>query len=1041
MHLRKLTFIVGFVGALCCTGAHGLGLGEITLNSTLNEPLDAEIKLLQVRNLTEEDILIKLASAEDFRRFGVSRIFFLQSLKFDVQLDHPDGPMIRVTTDEPVREPYLIFLLEAESSGGGRLLREYTLLMDIPVFADRPAQPVQGVRTAPPEPQQAQPTAPPTRQAEPRQQAQEPPRAPARPAQQRQQGEPPRAQPAPAPVRSVSAGSSAEEYLVEANDTLWEIALRVRPTSDVSVQQTMLALQRLNPDAFIDGNINRLKRGQVLRLPDQGEIETLDQRSAIGEVAYQNNRWAENRGGPVAGAELEASRTRPATQSDSQTRRGQLTLAAPGDTQGAAERSGAGDTSARTDALENELAITAEELDATRRENEELNTRVTELEAQIATMERLIEVSSEEMRALQLAAEQAGVASDTGAAPAGTESEAGTDTAPDQIAEEDQASGDQPQADAPTQAVDGAGPEPVAQPTRTVVPQAQAPQPTIVDLLMANLWYLLVALLAILGGVVYFLHRRSQAEMETFDDMDDDDLFADDGQTADDEFLSETAEFDDQPAFDTGEQAAIEEEVESDAPVEPETGDAVAEADIYIAYGKFDQAEEMLQKALVNEPNNVDARLKLLEVYADTKDVGKFDHEYGQLLSMGDAAATARAAELRGGIPGAGQFEGEPGVADARGDGLDFSSDDFGGELSVGTDASSAAQADDGDARAADGLGDLSIDFDGSAPVPSEAGSDQDDAFDFNFDLDSDGEDKLDVDQPVGAIDFNEEFAAADDTGGDGEQPAAEGEGLDFSLDLDSAIDNADMDETDPGETAEHSKLSLDLDLGEEGDADSDLSLDLDDDGFSAPGDGDDDILSDLEFSATTLTDTDTESEAEQTESRLESSNSKPAPDADDDFDMNMGDLDLAALDQEMDALVGDLDDPVDDDVAVVSPTETVPALNEKTAAGVEDDFSLDDLGSSDLDDSDWSTPHKAGGNSADEFAFGEDQDVGVDEDLDSELDFLADTDEVATKLDLARAYIDMGDQDGAKDILDEVSSEGNDQQKREAAELLEKMV
>src|SRR5690606_3065298 len=156
MHLRKLTLAVGLIGALCGSGAFGLGLGEITLNSTLNQPLDAQIKLLQVRDLTEEDILVELARAEDFQRFGVDRIFFLQNLRFEVELDGADGPVVKITTEEPVREPYLIFLLEAQSPGGGRLLREYTLLMDLPVFAESAAQPVQAPQSAP-APQPTQP--------------------------------------------------------------------------------------------------------------------------------------------------------------------------------------------------------------------------------------------------------------------------------------------------------------------------------------------------------------------------------------------------------------------------------------------------------------------------------------------------------------------------------------------------------------------------------------------------------------------------------------------------------------------------------------------------------------------------------------------------------------------------------------------------------------------------------------------------------------------------------------------------------------------
>src|SRR5690606_32163348 len=216
MHLRKLTLTVGLFGALFSSWAFGLGLGEITLRSTLNQPLDAEIKLLQVRNLNKEEILVELASAADFQRFGIERLFFLQNLKFDVQLDHPAGPLVRVRSDEPVREPYLVFLVQAQSPSSGRLLREYTLLLDLPVFASETPAPVQApaLRSEPElpnEPAMRAPAAP----------------APSSPRIAQREGEPYRAPRAPG--RSTSAASSPATFdgdvygPVQANDTLWEI--------------------------------------------------------------------------------------------------------------------------------------------------------------------------------------------------------------------------------------------------------------------------------------------------------------------------------------------------------------------------------------------------------------------------------------------------------------------------------------------------------------------------------------------------------------------------------------------------------------------------------------------------------------------------------------------------------------------------------------------------------------------------------------------------------------------------------------------------
>ncbi len=147
MHLRKLVCAVGLVASFGADVALGLGLGEIKLKSTLNEPLEAEIKLLQVRDLDDDDIFISLASKDDFARVGVDRTFFLQELRFQVITTGPNAPMVRVTTRNPVKEPYLNFLVETQWPSG-RLLREYTLLMDLPAFDDTAAAaPVQGAQT------------------------------------------------------------------------------------------------------------------------------------------------------------------------------------------------------------------------------------------------------------------------------------------------------------------------------------------------------------------------------------------------------------------------------------------------------------------------------------------------------------------------------------------------------------------------------------------------------------------------------------------------------------------------------------------------------------------------------------------------------------------------------------------------------------------------------------------------------------------------------------------------------------------------------
>ncbi|MEJ2532355.1 MAG: hypothetical protein P8Y92_11190 [Halioglobus sp.] len=121
------------MGCLQAGSVMALGLGELTLESFLNEPLRAKVDLLDVGGLHEDQIRIRLATREDFDRLGVDRAYFLTSLKFDVSLDDNGKASIRVSSEEPVLEPYLDFIVEARWPSG-RLLREYTVLVDPPVF-------------------------------------------------------------------------------------------------------------------------------------------------------------------------------------------------------------------------------------------------------------------------------------------------------------------------------------------------------------------------------------------------------------------------------------------------------------------------------------------------------------------------------------------------------------------------------------------------------------------------------------------------------------------------------------------------------------------------------------------------------------------------------------------------------------------------------------------------------------------------------------------------------------------------------------------
>lgn len=251
--------------ALVARSAVGLGLGELTLESFVNEPLEARVELLDVGGLQPEDIRIRLATQEDFDRLGVERAYFLTNMQFEVVFDAL-GARIHLATDEPLVEPYLDFLIEARWPAG-RLLREYTVLVDLPpaVSVVEPLR-VDGISGTGSGTESGSGTAGASGRS-----------VAAKPAGRQYDRD---AQGVP------TAGG---KYLVTSNDTLWKIASSAA-LPGVSVEQTMLATVAMNPRAFTGGNINGLKAGYVLALPTEADL-SMGVSEAINAVKSQNSDW------------------------------------------------------------------------------------------------------------------------------------------------------------------------------------------------------------------------------------------------------------------------------------------------------------------------------------------------------------------------------------------------------------------------------------------------------------------------------------------------------------------------------------------------------------------------------------------------------------------------------------------------------------------------------------------------------------------------------------------------------------------------------
>lgn len=355
---RLLTALALASASLLPATAMALSVGEAQVLSSLSQPLRAQIDLQGVRDLGPEEVKVRLASAEAFKKAGIDRDSAVLALKFEPTLNAKGQSMIRVTTSRPITEPYLNFLVEVVSPDGLQL-REYSLLIDPPNYAFAAPAPVSAPVVS---------AAPATR-----------PKAPVA---------------APAPMASAPAVASSApadgpvpggQYRTQTNDRLWDIAQRIR--GDASPQQAMLAIQRLNPDAFSNGNINRMKSAQTLQLPNREQLHATDRSDALAQTQQQQQSWKGEGVAQLDARKRTEAGNAPATQTASDT----LSLVGEQGSGRAEHKDGAkGSKAAAKREADNRLALAQEELAQARREGEELSSRVADLQSQLDKLQRLI---------------------------------------------------------------------------------------------------------------------------------------------------------------------------------------------------------------------------------------------------------------------------------------------------------------------------------------------------------------------------------------------------------------------------------------------------------------------------------------------------------------------------------------------------------------------------------------------------------------------------------------------------------------------------
>jgi pilus assembly protein FimV len=987
---RKL-ILIGVLSLILAPGAAlSLGLGEIRLNSYLNQPLDAEINL-SISSPEERDSLrVAMAPAEAFARYGLTRPAYFDDIEFEVRASGPSAATIVVSSSRPIVEPFVTFLVQA-SWNGGQILREYTVLLDPPVFLPAPepqaapAPAVEAPRPAPEAVSRPAPTPPPVA--------------------------------APAPVRPAYAAQYGTEYgAVQRNETLWGIAQRVRPDASLSTNQVMVALYNANPEAF-DGNINRLRAGAILRVPDRDTMAATSAQQATAEVRRQNQAWN--------------AATATATAAPPQERR--LELAPPAETAPEPATGRAADAApAAPTGLPAGSAGADPVLEA-----------VESLRGELAETRRLVDLKDDEIAALQarLAELEAGAPADGGTAAAPDEAApvAEPPVATEPGTEPGTVPGEEPAAEAAAEPVAAAvaeaeEAEAEPEPAEVATPAPAQPAPSLTDRIMGwlgNLWlWVVLAAVLIVGAIGVFLRKRQEDTRSIEDELAETGTWGAIEPTGGqlgvggaaatapkitpreptarsqievEESVPEPAPADSRAAEPEAAQAAkaerdasapasdeyqypFEDTIASEAGINLDQSDPLAEADFHMAYGLYDQAAEIMKKAIAHEPDRYDLKRKLIDICFVWGNADEFLAQAHAIRDAGGPQAEADWPKIaimgRQICPGESMFEG---------------GDDVAVDLDLGGDDSAAAETPD---TATSGSW---LDFDIGAAEGEGAG------------------DEVFIPTPD---DTQEQRALS---GGEVEQTA--------ELDLDEL--GIDLDLGESGEYALQDLAERAPDFPDESPAEDEAKAPA---GAGAAGDEDEGTMM-METAVLPLGEEDPTRRGEGVEFESESDeptlSGETALQFEDDGDKTQVKVGPHVADDDEPTIMG-LESRLEDEEAEQTMIRKVENLGDETieAPVQEEDLDLDEL----------TQVLEAETGKGDDFSAEADATqvaVGFSGRSESDVEATAameELDEVGTKLDLARAYIDMGDPDGARSILEEVADEGTEAQQEEARQLLDSL-
>lgn len=568
---------------------HAAGLGKLSVLSALGQPLKAEIEVFSTSD-EAASIQTRLATADAFHQADIDYAPVLASLKFSPVKERDGRRYIQVTTDRPLNEPFVDMLVELNWASG-RLMREYTFLLDPPGLADattaasaaapvvRPEAAVMGSA------QETRPSAP----------AMEAPHgSPVPPAKKSS---------ASTPVKKAD-DAARKSYTVAAGDTLGKIATQNLPTG-VSLDQMLVALFRNNQQAFSGSNMNRLRAGKILMIPDSEAVNSIAANEARKEVITQAadfNAYRKKLAALAATEAVDQEITRQTSSGRISPKVKEATPASSGKDKLEVSRTEVA-RDVKDGKLHGRVAVLEEDLVARDQALKEANERTAELEKKLASMKKLVEMKSQAGSDLQQNTQAAKPAAAEAKKPAVAESAAPDAGNPSLEAKPAEVA----------KPAEAAPPPPVVKPKKKIIPPPPAPEPSFMEE-NGNLVFGGGGILALLLGWLGFnAWKRRKAGAEDLADAEPD-FLVHSGFSASSSASSAAPPPSEQ-------QASRFSEGFSQAEL---AIDVLTEADTFLAFGRDAQAEEVLLAALETEPDRYAIYLKLLDIYAARKNLAAF---------------------------------------------------------------------------------------------------------------------------------------------------------------------------------------------------------------------------------------------------------------------------------------------------------------------------------------------------------------------------------------------------------------------------------